>query len=221
MKLLVVGAHADDTVLNAGGTMAKCIRRGDQVRDVTLSVHRGVSLNFKLEIRNEHEAAMSVFYGREPWEIKAKNTNFSFRLENFRACGDAFEYGESRADLRRILEEECGQFEPDLVISHSRLDSNQDHAALASEVRRVFKKKSTIYEFVFPWNHTGLWPSMFVELSMIDVDDKIQALHCYSSQERPDHHYMKFDVQMAWAQSWGSLNGWEAAEAFIVQQGLF
>ena len=221
MKLLVVGAHADDTVLNAGGTMAKFIRRGDQVRDVTFSIHRGVDVNFKPEIKNEHEAATGIFAGREAWEVQQKNNNFSYRLGDFRACGDAFEWGESRSDIRRILEEERELFQPDLVISHSRLDSNQDHAALASEVRRVFKKKSTIYEFVFPWNHTGLWPNVFVEVSTIDMETKLQALECYASQRRPGHDYMSRAVQLAWAKSWGSINSWEAAEAFILQQGFF
>ncbi|HUS89350.1 MAG TPA: hypothetical protein VMW91_08305, partial [Desulfosporosinus sp.] len=179
------------------------------------SIHRGVPINFKPEIAAEHGDAMQLYMRNEPGQ-------FSYRIENYEACTGEFEHGESRVEIRRILEEERDTFEPDLVISHSKLDSNQDHSALASEVRRVFKRTTTIYDFVFPWNHQGLWPNIFVQLSLSDMGAKNDALKCYKSQYRMGtHYYMRTEIQMAWAEAWGSLYGWHGAEAFIFQTGLF
>jgi LmbE family N-acetylglucosaminyl deacetylase len=164
---------------------------------------------------------MDVIAGKGEWEVRAEFQNFSFLAYDFRACSDEFEFGETRGQIRSALEAERDKFSPGIVFSHSIHDSNQDHAALAKEVRRVFKKTADVIDFVFPWNHDTVWPNFFIQLELWDIEKKTHALECYKSQYRPGHPYMDHDLQRSWAECWGSIQDWGLAEAFIYQRGFY
>ena len=61
-------------------------------------------------------------------------------------------------------------------------DIHQDHATVAAEGLRAFKKK-TILCYELPWNNLNFTNSCFVRFGEEELDKKIGAMNCYNSQK--------------------------------------
>ena len=73
------------------------------------------------------------------------------------------------------------QLHPDLVFAPSLHDIHQDHATVASEALRAFKKTS-ILGYEEPWNNLTFNNQVFVTLQEHHVRAKAKAFACYESQ---------------------------------------
>lgn len=205
---LFISAHADDTALCAGGVILRLLESGWNIVDCTLSKHRGVEVNYAESIVSEHHAAMQTLGVS------------SYTLLDYEACtADMFTRApEIRAMLERLMEDH----KPELVFSHSNEDTNQDHALVAEEVRRVFHRDCSTLSYFFPYNlPTTTMPQVFIRLSKEQLDRKVRAVQCYGSQIRPGHNYMETSVIMGWSIALASMamrNGSRYAEAFFCER---
>jgi LmbE family N-acetylglucosaminyl deacetylase len=168
-KILFIGAHTDDVELSAGGTIAKLIGEGHDVRVYTFSYCDNMQLLL------EFQRSMNVL-GVKNYELNTyDNRTISYYRQN--VLEDLIKYRES--------------FYPDIVFTHDPSDLHQDHSCIGQETLRAFKFFNII-SYISPWNSSADRPNFFVSLTKEQVEKKVEACKCYESQV--SRFYMYEDV---------------------------
>lgn len=207
-RILFAGAHCDDVELIAGGLLARACRGGQEVGVIVFSDHRGV-VGDEDAMRARHELAMNLAWLREETGASVHDHSQLW----LPACRGAFE--SERGAIYAALEQLRGRY--DLVVTHTAGDTNQDHAQVAVEARRVFKSHATVLGGEFPANDLGSFRAqVHVALSEEDVATKVRLVARYVSQQRAGRSYLDESVIRALARVRGSQIQAHYAEAFEV-----
>jgi LmbE family N-acetylglucosaminyl deacetylase len=200
-KILVLAPHTDDGELGCGGTISKFCDGGKEVHYVAFSTC-STSLPKGLPTDTlEHECIEAT----SSLGIFSKNLSLlKYEVRNFPAMRQQI-----LEDLVRLNKAIC----PDLVLIPSASDIHQDHQVIHEEALRAFKKTSVLgYEL--PWNQSGIHSNYFVSLSADDLDAKVIAIKCYTSQSHRNY------MQESFIRSLATVRGVQAntqfAEAFEV-----
>ena len=219
MRMLVLAAHPDDEVLGCGGTMARAVRRGDDVRIVIL----GEGITSRFERREE----------ADPRELDRLR-------DSARRAAEALGVGPPRMhglpdnrfdtvpllDVVKLVEREVREFRPDVVFTQHGGDLNIDHvvtfrATLVATrptddcpVRTVYAYEvASSSEWAF-----GQFAPEFRPQTFVDVADtlelKLTAMRAYESEDRRFPHPRSAAALRAAAVRCGSQVGLKAAEAF-------
>jgi LmbE family N-acetylglucosaminyl deacetylase len=197
-NVLVLAPHTDDGELGAGGTMSRLLRSGSKVTYVAFStaeesVPEGLPKDIlKVEVENATKKLgiqdLIIF-------------SYPVRKLNFHRQ----EILESLVDLR--------ENNYDLVLVPSTTDVHQDHATITTEAIRAFKTTSILgYELI--WNNLSFNTTCFINLEKIDLENKMNALNEYKSQNH--RVYMSSDFIYSLAKVRGVQVGKEFAEVFEV-----
>ncbi|UVE49758.1 PIG-L family deacetylase [Haloferax larsenii] len=209
--VLVIGAHPDDEVLGAGGTMAKHAAAGDEVH--VLIVTEGTTQQYDDDsiIEQKREEARecadtlgigAVHFGDLP----------DMRLDDV-----------PHVETNAVIESVVSDHSPDVVYTHSPHEVNLDHKAVydstlvatrpATGVERVLA-----YETPSSTGWTGGATSQFGADVYVDitgyVDTKVEAFNAYESETRQFPHPRSGKSLSARATARGSEAGFAAAEAF-------
>ena len=169
-KILALSPHTDDVELGAGGTLARFIDEGREVRIVVFSrcedsVPEGLPRD---TLKNECLNSAGAM-GLSPDRVILLDYRVRTFLEHRQAILD---------DLIKIR----AKYRPDLVLTPSSHDTHQDHSAVYWEALRAFKKESTIWGYEHPWNNLTFTTHIFVKLNMEHLEKKIRCLKEYRSQ---------------------------------------
>ena len=198
MKWLILSPHYDDAELACGGLISK--RIWDAKDEVTVMV-------FAAQRRLDGSSFETL-----QQELKASSKSLGF---NYSEAG--FESRTLWQHRQQVLDILCvaeGLHKPDVVVCPSLNETHQDHQTLAEEAFRAFKFQNLI-AYDLPWNiRRDSVKTMFVELSGDDVDNKIEAVACYKSQQPRD--YLDPESIRALATARGLQCGKAYAEAFEV-----
>lgn len=225
MKMLVLAAHPDDEVLGCGGTMARAVRRGDDVRIVILG--EGITSRF-----DRREAA-------DPRDLE-RLQSAARRAAAVLGVGPPRMHGlpDNRFDtvplleVVKLVEREVAEFRPDVVYTQHGGDLNIDHvvtfratliAARPTEgcpVRTVYAYEvASSSEWAF-----GQFAPEFRPQTFVDVADtlelKLAAMRAYESEDRKFPHPRSSEALRAAAARYGSQAGLAAAEAFAVVRDI-
>jgi LmbE family N-acetylglucosaminyl deacetylase len=95
-------------------------------------------------------------------------------------------FPEYRQEILEILVKVDREFNPDIVFCASVKDLHQDHATLAQEAQRAFKK-TTLLGYILPWNIIHESRTVHVEVAQRHVDAKMQSVRCYNSQKHRNY----------------------------------
>lgn len=152
MKALFIGAHTDDEICFAG-TMAKLSEAGNHVQFCAMSWCGRPDLK-------EECLASSKILGVHLWQ-----NNFKVR-----------EFSEQRKEIADYF---YSIRDYDVVFTHSPDDKHPDHRTVGEESRRVFTR--SLLTYLAPWNGNEN-PNYFVEISPGQLEKKIAAASCYTSQ---------------------------------------
>ncbi|KZX49240.1 PIG-L family deacetylase [Haloarcula hispanica] len=210
--VLVVGAHPDDEVLGAGGTMAKHTEVGDEVH--VLIVTEGATQQYgdedliKQKRLDARECAKrlgvdEVHFGELP----------DMRLDDV-----------AHVEINAVIESVCEQIQPDIVYTHSRREVNRDHVAVHDSTlvaTRPVSDVSMVLAYETPssteWQprHDGFEADLFVDISS-NLDAKIEAFAAYDTEVRNYPHPRSEQALRALAKTRGLAANMTAAEAFDV-----
>ncbi|MGQ1837347.1 PIG-L deacetylase family protein [Kocuria turfanensis] len=162
-KVLAVGAHPDDLELACGGTLAKLVDAGHEVRGLVMSQgERGGDENTR------------------PFEAR---TGAAFLgLSDF----DVLDFPDTRMetvsnDIVRAIESAIMAFQPDVIFTHSAHDQHQDHHAVHQATLRAARSHHSILCYESPSVTREFDPSVFVDINDY-VDVKVQAVQSHRNQ---------------------------------------
>jgi LmbE family N-acetylglucosaminyl deacetylase len=170
-KALVLAPHTDDGEFGCGGTMARLVEGGAEVRYVAFSI-----------------ATRSLPEGFPPdtlaREVRDATAELGIAPENLTVHDfDVRTFPEHRQDILEVLVALWEEWRPDAVFQPSLHDVHQDHRTVAEEGLRAFKR-TTILGYEIPWNNFDFEYQWYVALEQRHVDLKVAALERYASQ----HH---------------------------------
>lgn len=160
IRVLCIGAHADDIEIGAGGTLLTWLAR-DIKLDVTWCVLSGET-DRATEARNSANAFL-------------KNAHTaSIELASFR---DSYFPNESLA-LKEWFEALRARIaKPDLVFTHSKDDAHQDHREVSRLTWNAFRDQ-LILEYEIPkWDGDLGQPNSYVALTADTMKQKVELLH--------------------------------------------
>jgi 4-oxalomesaconate hydratase len=192
-RVLVVSAHAADFVWRAGGTIAKYIENGAQVRVLVLSLGiRGESNDLW---KDENQTAERVGEIRKAESLAAAKelgiTDIDFwDYEDYPLVVDAERINRLVLEIRRV--------QPQIIITHDKHDAfNPDHTIVHDYVFRCsvmsnsagvrtpgYKHTKQMAIFGFEPHQTeisGFYPGTFIDITQT-YNKKIAAMNCFKAQ---------------------------------------
>jgi LmbE family N-acetylglucosaminyl deacetylase len=200
-RVLVLAPHTDDGEFGAGGTMARLVDAGAEVRYVAFSI-----------------ATKSLPEGYAPDTLSREVREATAELgipEGQLAVHD-FEvrtFPDRRQDILELLIGLWEDWQPQVVFQPSLHDIHQDHQVIAAEGLRAFKR-TTILGYEIPWNNFDFSYQWYFALEKGHIERKVGALAKYASQS----HRRYSDPEYIWnvARTHGTNVNREYAEVFEV-----
>jgi LmbE family N-acetylglucosaminyl deacetylase len=199
-RALVLGAHTDDE-FGCSGTVIRLLQAGVQVFYAAFSTcEESVPAGFPKDVLSRELRKAAAVMG-----LATDNTFvFEYRVRHFPQHRQAI-----LEDLIRLR----AKLSPDLVFVPALSDIHQDHHVIAMEGLRAFKFASVLgYEL--PMNTITFQHACFVEITPEVLEQKIQALACYESQQFRSYTSAEFVRSLAKVR--GIQAGVQYAEAFEV-----
>jgi N-acetylglucosamine malate deacetylase 1 len=169
-RALVLAPHTDDGEFGCGGTMARLVEAGAEVRYVAFSIAtRSLPPGFAPDTlaREVREATT---------ELGISDANLT--VHDF----DVRTFPEHRQEILELLIEIWNDWQPDAVFQPSLHDVHQDHQTIAQEGLRAFKR-TTILGYEIPWNNFDFSYQAYIALKKPHIERKVAALAKYASQQ--------------------------------------
>ncbi len=169
LKVLCLGAHADDIEIGVGGTLLQWIASGAQ-----LDVHWCV-LSAPGERRAEAMAgAAAILHGARARTVQCS----AFRDGYFPYQG---------AEIKAWIENLKGRVNPDVVFTHRADDAHQDHREVSRLTWNAFRDH-VVLEYEIPkWDGDLGQPNLYVALSEEIMERKLAILGaCFGTQRSKD-----------------------------------
>lgn len=173
MKVMFVGAHLDDLELACGGTIAKCVKRGNTVKMVVLS---------QSDYRH-----YSGRYGRSVEEARAEGEKSAAALgvNNLTVYPFPAKDIPNDSSVVEVLNREFDTFRPDLIFTHWQFDTHRSHSntALATIAAGRYFNSILMFEPFPPGgrSYAPFRPQLYVDITEA-IDTKIAALSLHQSE---------------------------------------
>lgn len=199
--ILVLAPHTDDGEFGCGASISSFIDKKSDVYYAAFSLaEESVPKGFPKNILETEVKAATKTLGI------CNGNLLLYRYPVRRFAQYRQEILENLVDINRTLK-------PDLVLMPSLNDLHQDHTTIANEGLRAFKKTSILcYEM--PWNNLNFQTQCFIDISEKNLNDKIKALDCYTSQKSKNYASSEFIKSLAITR--GTQIGTQYAEVFEI-----
>jgi N-acetylglucosamine malate deacetylase 1 len=200
-RVAVLAPHTDDGEFGCGGTMARLVDAGADVRYVAFST-----------------ATKSLPDGFPPdslaREVRDATAELGLPEENLTVHDfEVRTFPDRRQEILELLIALWEEWRPDAVLQPSHHDIHQDHQVVAAEGLRAFKR-TTILGYEIPWNNFNFDYQAYFALGRTHLERKVSALSKYASQQ----HRRYADPEYIWniARTHGINVNREYAEVFQV-----
>lgn len=169
LRVLCIGAHADDIEIGCGGAMLHLLNTYEQVEVCWLVCAAGGQ-----RTEEAHSSAQSFLAGAAKCNVVVHEFPDGFLPWN----GEA---------LKREFRNLAGQFAPSLIFTHTRDDHHQDHR-LVNELTWQTWRDQLVLEYEIPKYDGDLGrPNTYIQLDLPTLDRKIELLmEHYGSQRNKD-----------------------------------
>ena len=215
-RCLVAVAHPDDETLGCGGFLKKLSKTG--VETMVLTMTDGVSSRM----------------GANETQREQRKKNFHTALNLLGVTRQQqFGFPDNQLDsvplleISKTIETTVVDFRPNIIITHSDADLNQDHRVVSEATKiasrpqpgggvKLFLAAEVLSSSHWSWNKNSYFaPNYFVDIAEV-LDVKIEACKAYDAEMRPWPHARSIQAIEHLCKSRGALIGMSAAEAFEV-----
>lgn len=212
-KILIIGAHYDDTELGAGGTAAKLAAAGKEVYKLTLTDNEVPASTFNQTTKQ----ADSIRDSARACAILGIKEIPDFQQEH--VC--QLKYS---TEVMQRVEHVILTYQIDTVFVHSEFDTNQDHCeagkickTAARHCDNILIYQSNLYICEKPF-----YPTVFFDISDF-IEQKRDALNQYGIEHQRfgAENDTLFEHNIGRNKLWGYSNGVRYAEGFLPFKLLF
>jgi LmbE family N-acetylglucosaminyl deacetylase len=170
MKILAIGAHADDVEIGCGGSLLKWAAQGHDITIYT-ATDSGYSAPDGTVIRKSTDAAKEA--------LESANAIGATLITGKHSCFD-LEFSEPlNTDLVKIIED----INPNTILTHWDKDTHSDHQALAKATLHAARRVENILMYQSNWYLGGdvFDGRIFVDISST-MDDKVALVKTFKSE---------------------------------------
>ncbi|WP_421578282.1 PIG-L deacetylase family protein [Shinella sp. M31] len=166
LRVLCLGAHADDIEIGAGGTILGLIAAG-----VELEVHWCVMSATPERAAETRRAAAAFLAGAVSTTVEV--------------CGfeDSYFPSQSR-EIKTFMLALRDRVEPDIIFTHSRRDAHQDHRELNKLTTNIFRDHFVLEYEIPKWDGDITERNAYVPLPPGVIDRKIDLLMEHFATQR-------------------------------------
>ena len=180
MKIMAIGAHLDDIEIACGGTLAKAIEAGHEVKALVMSKSGYTNKEGAVQRSN----ALAVEEGLEALHTLGLT---NIEILDFPTKDIPF-----HSDVVNAIDVSMSAFDPDIIFTHHPFDTHQAHEGVAKASIAAARRKNTVffYEPITPSgrSYVPFKPSLYVDIEST-LDKKIASLKCHKSE------YNKFGAE--------------------------
>jgi LmbE family N-acetylglucosaminyl deacetylase len=230
MKILIIVAHPDDEILGMGGTILNHTKKGDDVTIVYLTT--GIA------------SRRSSNYNNSPSYKLSKNESIKIKKQILELQNDAknsskilgvkktifFDYPDNELDtvpllkIIKTIEEIVSSIMPDRIYTSHFADLNVDHRTVFEAILTACRptglpvKEIICFEILSSTEWTFSYdfkPNYFINIEK-ELTSKIKAMKIYKNEIRKFPHPRSIENIKISAKRWGTVCGFNAAEAFQI-----
>ena len=200
LRILALEAHLDDIEIGAGGTLAKAVDQGCQVKMVAMSPSDYNSLSGEVQ----RSKAGALAEGQDAARLLGIT---DLEVLGFPALKVPF-----NDDMVKAIEKIALGFQPDFILTHWPHDTHQDHRNTALATLAAARRYNSIlmYEPMMPGgrSYDAFRPQVYVDISD-HINRKLEALKAHVTE------YEKFGEHWLGAvEARSKLRGYEMGRAF-------
>ena len=224
MKILIVVAHPDDEVLGMGGTIKKLSKAGNEIKTIFLST--GILARRPFQPKSSNNVLTEKFF-------RAYEKKISELRRDARSAAKVLGIYEmdliSNLQLTKTIENEIMNYKPSTIYMPTKYDVNVDHQAVYNATVTATRPQKNMFvqnviSFEIPSSTEWYFPAEFSPNLFIDITkefkSKTNALKKYKNEIRKFPHPRSIDALEAIAKRWGSVSGFQYAEAFNLVRKL-
>jgi len=202
MRVLVIGAHPDDEVLGAGGTIARLAAKGHEVNAVLVCESSSPRYGNQMIPVLKEKAEMSA-------KILGMKEVVFYDFSNVRTNSIPMR------DIKQAITESLDRFRPNWIFTHHRADVHVDHQIVfkatmeaARSFGKCFVEQMLCYEvpssteWAPPFPDTAFLPNVFYDIGET-IGQKTKALSVYKSELREYPHPRSLKAIYTYARRWG------------------
>lgn len=173
MKILAVGAHLDDIELACGGTLAKAIKNGHDVKVLIMSKSGYTNKEGKVQRSND----VAVKEGTKALQTLGckKIEILDFDTKDIPFC----------SGVVNAIDVCISEFNPDIIFTHHPFDTHQAHEGVAKATIAAARRKNTVY-FYEPIAPSGRSYVAYKPTMYVDIEEtmtlKEKSLKCHKSE---------------------------------------
>lgn len=173
MKLLAVGAHLDDIELACGGTLAKALINGHQVKMIVMS--KSGYKNYDGKVMRTDDIAVK----------EGKRAAETLGVSDFEVLD--FDNKDIMYDSKAVeaLEKRINEYKPDIIFTHWPFDTHQAHVGTGKSTITAARRYNTIYlyEPIAPSgrSYVAFRPQVYVDITDF-IECKIDSLKCHETE---------------------------------------
>ena len=170
---MAIGAHLDDIEIACGGTLAKAIEAGHEVKALVMSKSGYTNKEGAVQRSN----ALAVEEGLEALHTLGLT---NIEILDFPTKDIPF-----RSDVVNAIDVSMSAFDPDIIFTHHPFDTHQAHEGVAKATIAAARRKNTVFFFepIQPSgrSYVAFKPDMYVGIDET-IDIKIASLKKHKSE---------------------------------------
>jgi len=190
MRILAIGAHADDLELSTGGTLARFCKSGHEVfvNIVTASDYT----NYDGTIcRDKYESEIESINGLKKLGIK----EFKIKCLGYTTKQVPFDY-----KIIESIDRSINDVKPDIIITHHLSSSHQDHINTAKSAMAAARYQKNV------WMFEPMYPDKMINVPFhpiiyVDISDtfnlKLESLKEHISQYKKYSYWNRLITSLA------------------------
>ena len=180
MKILAVGAHLDDIEIACGGTLAKAIENGHQVRVLIMS--KSGYTNKEGRMQRSDEVAVE----------EGTNALHALGIQEIQILDFPTKDIPWRSDVVNAIDLCIADYDPDVIFTHHPFDTHQAHAGVSNATVAAARRRNTVffYEPITPSgrSYVAFRPQLYVDIGQT-IEKKLASLREHKSE------YHKFGAE--------------------------
>lgn len=180
MKILAIGAHLDDIEIACGGTLAKAVEAGHEVKVLIMS--KSGYTNKEGGVQRSDEIAVE----------EGLNALHKLGVQDIEILDFATKDIPFHSDVVNEIDLRMSAMHPDIIFTHHPFDTHQAHEGVAKATIAAARRMNTVffYEPITPSgrSYVAFNPTLYVDIEQT-LDKKIESLKCHKSE------YNKFGAE--------------------------
>ena len=180
MKILAVGAHLDDIEIACGGTLAKMIRAGHDVKVLIMS--KSGYTNKEGRVQRSDEVAVQ----------EGMNALHKLGLSDIEILDFPTKDIPWSSDVVNPIDLCIDKYDPDVIFTHHPFDTHQAHVGVSNATISASRRRNTVffYEPITPSgrSYVAFRPQLYVDITET-IDVKNDALREHKTE------YNKFGAE--------------------------